>query len=214
MHVDDLFGALVHLASHPQSSGAYNLAAPEPVTNRQFARDLGRVLHRPSFLPVPEFAVRPRAGNSPTCCSRASACCRTACWPRGSPFSIPGSRTRSGPSAPIRRAAGRSCGASCRFSRFLGGCSRFSRCRWPRSDCCLRSIFNRKPGGESSDRNSSLALAPFVDFVRYFSKPADHPGGVFASWFCWLFLALLLFARGSRAGGSPPAHARVASPVF
>jgi hypothetical protein len=63
MHVDDLFGALVHLASHPQSSGAYNLAAPEPVTNRQFARDLGRVLHRPSFLPVPEFAVRLTLGK-------------------------------------------------------------------------------------------------------------------------------------------------------
>jgi NAD dependent epimerase/dehydratase family enzyme len=35
-----------------------NLAAPNPVTNAEFSRALGRVLHRPAVLPVPGFALR------------------------------------------------------------------------------------------------------------------------------------------------------------
>lgn len=38
--------------------GPVNLTAPEPVTNREVARTLGRVMHRPSFLRAPGFAVR------------------------------------------------------------------------------------------------------------------------------------------------------------
>jgi uncharacterized protein (TIGR01777 family) len=39
-------------------SGPVNLTAPAPVTNAEFARVLGRVLRRPSFVPTPAFAVR------------------------------------------------------------------------------------------------------------------------------------------------------------
>lgn len=63
IHVEDLFGALVHLAGRPESSGPYNLTAPEPVTNRHLTRELGRVLHRPAFLPAPGFAVRLALGE-------------------------------------------------------------------------------------------------------------------------------------------------------
>lgn len=38
--------------------GIYNVTSPQPVRNREFARALGRVLHRPSFLPTPAFALR------------------------------------------------------------------------------------------------------------------------------------------------------------
>ena len=38
-------------------SGAINATAPAPVTNREFARALGRALHRPSFVPTPGFAL-------------------------------------------------------------------------------------------------------------------------------------------------------------
>ena len=41
-----------------EASGPLNLAAPNPVTNAQFARAVGRVLHRPSWLPAPSFAIR------------------------------------------------------------------------------------------------------------------------------------------------------------
>ena len=39
-------------------AGAVNVVAPNPVTNLQFTRSLGRVLHRPTLLPVPAFALR------------------------------------------------------------------------------------------------------------------------------------------------------------
>jgi uncharacterized protein len=37
--------------------GAVNVVAPNPVTNEQFTKRLGEVLYRPTFLPLPEFAV-------------------------------------------------------------------------------------------------------------------------------------------------------------
>jgi len=39
-------------------SGAVNVTAPNPVTNAEFTRALGRALHRPAVMPVPAFALR------------------------------------------------------------------------------------------------------------------------------------------------------------
>lgn len=47
----------------PEVSGPVNATAPHPVTNRQFARTLGRALRRPSLVPAPGFAVRLVAGE-------------------------------------------------------------------------------------------------------------------------------------------------------
>ena len=44
-------------------SGPLNLTAPAPVTNREFAHVLGRVLHRPAFFPAPAFALRLALGE-------------------------------------------------------------------------------------------------------------------------------------------------------
>jgi uncharacterized protein len=39
-------------------SGPLNATAPNPVTNAEFVRALGRALHRPAFLPAPAFALK------------------------------------------------------------------------------------------------------------------------------------------------------------
>ncbi|MBZ0299839.1 MAG: TIGR01777 family oxidoreductase [Anaerolineae bacterium] len=57
IHRADEIGALRFLLRHPQASGAFNLTAPNPVTNAEFGRALGHVLNRPSLIPVPGFAM-------------------------------------------------------------------------------------------------------------------------------------------------------------
>jgi uncharacterized protein (TIGR01777 family) len=58
IHVDDLVSLYLHAATDASWSGAYNGAAPEPVTNKTFSKALGRALHRPAVAPVPAFAIR------------------------------------------------------------------------------------------------------------------------------------------------------------
>jgi uncharacterized protein (TIGR01777 family) len=58
IHVDDLVGLYLRALDDPSWSGAYNGAAPEPVTNKAFSKALGRALHRPAIAPVPGFAIR------------------------------------------------------------------------------------------------------------------------------------------------------------
>ncbi len=50
----DVIGGMLHLLDLPEASGPYNFTAPEPVTNEQFTRELGRALRRPTVLGVPE----------------------------------------------------------------------------------------------------------------------------------------------------------------
>lgn len=50
----------------PAAAGAINATAPEPVTNREFARALGRALRRPSLLPAPGFALKLLLGEMAT----------------------------------------------------------------------------------------------------------------------------------------------------
>lgn len=57
IHIDDVIQAIDFLLSDPRASGVFNLTAPEPHKNRDFARKLGKVLGRPSLLPVPGFIM-------------------------------------------------------------------------------------------------------------------------------------------------------------
>jgi uncharacterized protein (TIGR01777 family) len=58
IHVDDLAGLYLRAADDASWSGAYNGSAPEPVTNRELSKALGRALHRPAIAPVPAFAIK------------------------------------------------------------------------------------------------------------------------------------------------------------
>lgn len=58
IHLSDWLGIVRFAMSTPSVSGPLNASAPMPVTNREFARALGRVLKRPAFLPTPAFALR------------------------------------------------------------------------------------------------------------------------------------------------------------
>ncbi|MDL1875218.1 TIGR01777 family protein [Cytophagia bacterium CHB2] len=55
---DDLIGALQHALKNESLQGPFNVVAPQPVTNREFVKTLGRVLSRPTIFPAPEFALR------------------------------------------------------------------------------------------------------------------------------------------------------------
>jgi uncharacterized protein (TIGR01777 family) len=61
--LDDLVGALRHVIGTEALSGPINTTAPEPVTNKDFARTLGRVLGRPALVPVPPPALRLALGQ-------------------------------------------------------------------------------------------------------------------------------------------------------
>lgn len=57
IHIADEARAIRFLIENPEASGAFNLCAPQTITNADFSRTLGRVLKRPSFFPVPGFAM-------------------------------------------------------------------------------------------------------------------------------------------------------------
>lgn len=59
----DEVGLLLWLLDTPSASGAYNLTGPNPVTNREFAKALGRAVGRPAVVPVPKLAVKLRFGD-------------------------------------------------------------------------------------------------------------------------------------------------------
>ncbi len=56
--LDDVVGIIKHAINNESLRGPVNTVAPHPVTNEQFTKSLGRVLGRPTFMVVPEFAVR------------------------------------------------------------------------------------------------------------------------------------------------------------
>jgi uncharacterized protein (TIGR01777 family) len=65
VHVDDVAGGLLAVLDG-DVSGSVNVTAPEPVTNRELSRTLGRVLRRPAFAPVPALAVKALYGEMAT----------------------------------------------------------------------------------------------------------------------------------------------------
>jgi uncharacterized protein len=58
IHLDDIAGMYRAALDDDRWTGPFNAAAPEPVTNREFSKALGRTLHRPAIAPVPTLALK------------------------------------------------------------------------------------------------------------------------------------------------------------
>jgi uncharacterized protein len=66
VHLDDVVGAIAFCLETEAASGPVNVTAPEPATNKDFSKALGRVLRRPAFAPVPGLAVKTLYGEMAT----------------------------------------------------------------------------------------------------------------------------------------------------
>jgi len=63
IHLDDLVSAIVFLLSAEECQGPFNFTAPQPVRQKEFARQLGAAYHRPAFLPAPAFIMQKVLGE-------------------------------------------------------------------------------------------------------------------------------------------------------
>lgn len=66
IHLADVASSLHFLLKHEEAQGVFHLTAPNPPTNAEFVHALGHVLKRPSWLPVPAFALRLLFGEMAT----------------------------------------------------------------------------------------------------------------------------------------------------
>lgn len=63
IHLNDIVNVYVFALNHPELDGSINAVAPEQVTNEEFTKTLGKVLHRPTFWSIPRWALRLRYGE-------------------------------------------------------------------------------------------------------------------------------------------------------
>ncbi len=63
IHIDDVVGLFLWALDDHTVRGTINATAPNPVTNREFSRALGRALHRPAVMRVPKLAVAALRGR-------------------------------------------------------------------------------------------------------------------------------------------------------
>jgi uncharacterized protein (TIGR01777 family) len=63
VHLEDVVGMILAALDDERWDGPVNVSAPEPVTNKEFSRALGRALRRPALLPVPALGIRALYGE-------------------------------------------------------------------------------------------------------------------------------------------------------
>ena len=63
VHIEDAVRAIQYLIENKQAQGVYNIAAPNPVTNKEFTQVLGQVMGRPTLIPAPAFALKLALGE-------------------------------------------------------------------------------------------------------------------------------------------------------
>ena len=63
IHLDDLVNLILQALSNPEMQGVYNATAPHPVRMAELSKTMGQVMNRPSWLPVPAFALEALLGD-------------------------------------------------------------------------------------------------------------------------------------------------------
>lgn len=63
VHIDDYVAMLLKLLHDPQTSGPYNMTAPQPVTNAEFTSTLAKALHRPALFAAPTALLKLAMGE-------------------------------------------------------------------------------------------------------------------------------------------------------
>jgi uncharacterized protein len=63
IHIEDEIGILLWAIDDESVSGVVNAAAPNPATNKEFSKALGRALNRPAVVPVPGFVLDLKFGQ-------------------------------------------------------------------------------------------------------------------------------------------------------
>ncbi|MGL4619342.1 MAG: thylakoid membrane protein ThyD, partial [Chroococcidiopsis sp.] len=63
IHRDDLVNLIIEALTKPEMEGVFNATAPNPVRMSELAQAMGEVMQRPSWLPVPNFAIEALLGE-------------------------------------------------------------------------------------------------------------------------------------------------------
>lgn len=63
IHIEDVVQGMLYPIENKHFRGTYNLVSPNPVTMKEFAKTFGKVLHRPSWVPVPSFILSTMFGE-------------------------------------------------------------------------------------------------------------------------------------------------------
>jgi len=57
INIDDVAYALKFFIENAQTTGAFNICSPNPVTNKEFSKELAKTMQRPSWIPIPSFVL-------------------------------------------------------------------------------------------------------------------------------------------------------------
>lgn len=63
IHLDDIVNLILQALTKPEMQGVYNATAPNPVRMAELSQTMGQVMNRPSWLPVPSFAIEALLGD-------------------------------------------------------------------------------------------------------------------------------------------------------